>query len=360
MSVRRPTCEPGYYTVTSAADKEVTPDRRLPVGLIASPGRLEQVLRAVRGCPLLELVGQAGMPQAAAAPEAPWFDDARVLVTRGAMQAVLLASSTRRDAELAALVAERELPVWRLPPVARTFAEATEAVTRMRRASSVQRVASWWEHVVDHAWHELSWPADFKPLLSELHLRAPGPPLESWEASAGEAAGGVLARDAYNLLEALVALRGLPETVTAAVGRFRPGAGRTLRETEDSAVAILRYAGGGFAALHAAWDLPPPEQRLVHAGAAASVTLSPEEVAVRDLDGRAIDTRPLPADPLGVELLRFAELVGSGARDRASAPLERHLAVTALLEATYLAARTGHPESPRKYYQAQGWPEPRP
>jgi hypothetical protein len=38
--------------------------------------------------------------------------------------------------------------------------------------------------------------------------------------------------------------------------------------------------------------------------------------------------------------------------------LERHMAVSALLQATYLSARTGQPESPLKLYEVQGWPEP--
>ncbi len=55
-------------------------------------------------------------------------------------------------------------------------------------------------------------------------------------------------------------------------------------------------------------------------------------------------------------LVPVASLAGETER----VALERHLAVTALLEALYLSARTGQPETPRKFYEVQKWPEPAP
>jgi hypothetical protein len=90
-----------------------------------------------------------------------------------------------------------------------------------------------------------------------------------------------------------------------------------------------------------------------------AVTLTTDGLAITDIDGSLVDRRPFPAEWLGSELLRFAEFVRGDARDRAAAPLERHVSVSALLDTIYLAARTGHPESPHRRYDVQGWPEPR-
>ncbi len=330
----------------------------LRVAVVGSGERLEAVLAAVRGTGQIEVVGQAGMPAGGGLPGLPWFDDPRALLAAPEVQAILLAGSTRRDAEHAQLAAERNLPLWRLPPAGRSFAEAAEAAARVRKVAAVRRVASWWEHVFEHVWRELAFPPDFRPLLSELRLSVRGPVQQSWRASLAEAGGGVLATDGYGLLEALVALRGLPESVVAAAGRLR--ATSAARETEDTVVAVLRYTGGGHAVLRMGWDLPPGERTLIHHGAAASVTLTDDVVTVADAEGLTIDARPLPSEWLPSELVRFVHFVRGDARDQAAAPLERHLAVSALLDALYLSARTGHPESPHKFYATAGWPEPRP
>ncbi len=330
----------------------------IQVGLIASGPRLPPLAAAIEACVLLQPVGQAGMPASAAVPGLPRFDDPRLLLAHPELQAVVLAVSTRADLELAGMAAQRGLHVWRLPPLARSFAEACEVVARSRQLPTIYRVASWWEYVADHVWHELHWPPDFVPVFSDLRAGAPGPGPDAWQSRLTDAAGGVLPDAAYHLLEALVAVRGIPDSAVGLVGRLGKSPVGVNRETEDVAVAILRFPAEGIAVLQAAWDRPPFERRLVHHGPAAIATLTDDEVRLTDASGADLDHRPLPGDFLTSELLRFAESICGQARDRAAAPMDRHLAVSALLEAIYLSARTNHPESPRKFYQLQGCREP--
>jgi predicted dehydrogenase len=320
------------------------------VGLVADSWPLASLTAALDACLLLQPLGQAGMPPAAGLRGVPHFDDPRSLLAQPGLEALLLATGTRNDVTLAAMAAGRGLHVWRLPPLARSFAEAVEVVTHARQLPTIYRVASWWEFVSDYVWHELPWPADLVPRFSDLRASVRRP---------AHNAAGSLAHIGYPLLEALLAVRGLPDTVAAAVGSYRtPGAGVT-NESEDAAVALVRYSDGGAALIRVTVDIPPFEQQLAHHGARLSVTLTDDEVLLATADGKPPERRPLPGDFLTSELLRFAEFVRGQARDRATAPLERHLAVNALLEALYLSARTGHPESPRKFYQVQGQPEPR-
>ncbi len=325
------------------------------IGLIAQGEPFAALAAAVDACVLLQPLGQVGQPAAAGLRDVPWFDDPRTLLGQPGIEAVILSTSTRADVELAASAAERGLHVWRPPPAARGFPATAELLDRVQRWNTIYRVASWWEFVVDHAWHELPWPDGFTPRFSELGLSAPGPTPSDWRTIPADTAGGVLATDSYDLLEALVALRGLPTRVAAALGRFR----RAARETEDTAAAVLYYPDGGAAVLRATWDATPSECVLRHHAVQMTVTLTRDEVALSDALGTSCERRPLPGDFLTSELLRFAECIRSVARDRAAAPLERHLAVSALLEALYLSARTGDPESPAKFYQVQGRPEPR-
>lgn len=348
-----------YHMPMPTMDNEHKPQGPVRVGLVTDAAVGDALIAAVDACLMLQPLGLAGTAAPGSLADVPRFDDPRQLLSQPRLEAVLLASSTRSDLELAALATERGLHVWRPPPLAADFAAATEMVTQAKQSPTVHRVASWWEYVLDHVWHELDWPADFAPVYSDLRAAAPGPPADARQARAGQVAGGALAQAGYALLEALVALRGLPDLVVGAAARFRKGAGGGPRETEDAAAAILRYAGGGHAVVAAAWDLPPLEQQLVHHSPTATVMLTAEEVRLERVDRPAPERRPLPGDYLADELMRFAEVVRSGARERATLPLERHVAVSALLETIYLAARTGHPESPRKLYQVQGWPEPR-
>ena len=347
-----------YYRRMTTAHNESKTQGPLRVGLIASGDRIAPLRAAVDACVLVQPLGQAGMPQAAGLRDVAWYDDPRTLLSQATLEAVLLATSTRAAVELAGLAAERGLHIWRVPPLARNFTEAAEVVTRAKRLPTIYRVASWWEYVTDHVWNELHWPAEFKPRFSELLVSAPGPAPNDWPAQPAETAGGALATAGYDLLEALVAARGLPDSVAAVKDRFRILPSGGLREVEDVAAAILHFPGGGGAVVRAAWDLLPVAQVLRHDGARLTVTLTNEEVALVDAQGAAADRRPLPGDFLASELLRFAEAVRGQARDRAAAPLDRHLAVSALLEAIYLSARTGDPESPTKFYRVQGWPEP--
>lgn len=329
------------------------------VGLIADADGVELLRGPLEACVLLHPLAQARMGAAPLLADVQVFDDARALLAESSLEAVLLACSTRENLALAEAAGEHGLHVWRPPPVGRSFAEGTECVARIRQREPLYRVASWWEYVADHVWHEMSWPAEFEPRLTEISASGAGPTIASWRAGLADAAGGALVDCGYAALEALVAVRGLPESVVSAVGHYRNLPGSVPREAEDTAIAILRYSNGGMAVVRATWDLPPAELRTVHHSPGATATLTSEEVQLVDAAGKPLDRRPLPGDFLAHELLRFAEMVRSHARDRALAPLDRHLAASALLDAVYLSARTGHPESPRKLYEVQKWPEPR-
>lgn len=337
----------------SPASNERSGAAPLRTALVADAARAADLAAAARRVPELEIVGQAGMPQGAALSDVPWHDDRRVLVTMPELDVVLLAGTTRADNEMAGVACEHGVHVWRVAPLARGFAPAAECIRLARGFEGVYRVASWWEHVVDNGWSELDWPEQFTPHYSELRVSAAGPAAETWRGTLADAAGGVLADCGYDLLEALVATRGLPETVAAATATYYDAG----RETEDTALAILRYADGGTALVRATWDCPPWFASVSHADGPVTVSIANGTLALTGA-GAADDERALPADWWSADLRRFVDYIRSDARDRALTPLERHLAVTALIETIYLAARTMHPETPRKLYEVQGWPLP--
>ena len=343
------------------ANKAEQAGESLRVGLIADAEGVALLGPALADV-AVEVIAQGGMPQADALADVQWFDDARVMATQPGVEALILAASPRAAVDLEHMTTSQAMPVWRMPPLARNFAEATELVTRMRERGALYRVASWWNAVADDVHWAMRCEDGFKPIFSNVRVGAAGPSLQSWRSSLADSPGGVLATDAYGMLEALIAVRGLPERVYAGVTKVRRKPGEAQRETEDVATAILHYESGATACLQTIWDVHPFEQATEHHGAQRTVTLEPGRVAILDRDGQVLDERGLRADAfLHQELSHFVAAVRNppatgGAPDAA---IERHVAVTAMLQAIYLSARTGQPESPHKLYEVQGWPKPR-
>lgn len=332
----------------------------LRVGLIAGPDEAETHAAAIRACAALELCAQGGMEQKVALPDVEWFDDTRVLIAQGGIEALIIATSPRDAVKLGEIASGHGVHVWRRPPLGRDFAEAVEVARCLAAARVVYRIASWWEHAESEIRWALKCTEGSEPVFSDVRVSAAGPPLASWRSSQAAAGGGVLAHDAYAALEALTALRGLPESVSGAIGKCRRRAAEGPRETEDVASAILRYGNGGLGQVRATWDIAPYDHLTQHHGKGTSIRYSARAVATLNADGGVLDERALPADFLEAELARFAAQVADAERgEPATESSNRHLAVSALLEATYLSSRTRQPEDPHRPFEVQKWPVPK-
>jgi predicted dehydrogenase len=171
------------------------------------------------------------------------------------------------------------------------------------------------------------------------------------------AGGGVLMHDAYASVEAVLALRGMPDNVSAAIGRCRNLPQQPPRETEDVATAILRYEDGGIVAIRVGWDIAPFEQVTQHHTDIQTLTLAPLHGQLLDRSGVVLNQVDLPHEIDEHDLLQFLRLLRSErpseiARER----LMRHLQIAAVIEAIYLSARTWQPETPHKLLEVHGWP----
>lgn len=328
---------------------------RLRVGLLASAIEQPPLLRAIRAVSGLELCGQAGSRASAAAPAVPHFDDPRVMLAQGGVELLVLGLSTREACEHAGAALDYGVHVWRRPPLGRTFAEAAAAARLAMRNRPVYRIASHWE-AVEPAVRGLLTPGEEPPSYCDLFVSAAGPPADSWRASRGESGGGVLINDGYAALEALIALRGLPATVSSAVGAFRQRRGAPVRDGEDTVAAILRFDDGAVAAVRCGWDMAAGERWAVYHGEQWSLTLRAGGAVMRRGEDGAEQAATHAEEPWGDDLARTFHAIRSA--DAQTAAVERHVAVAALIDTIYLAARTHQPESPHKLYEVQGWPLP--
>jgi len=339
------------------ADNAVLDPEPLRVGLIADEVQGPTIAAALLASARWDVVVQHGYRPPRLAAGVPTAPDARAVLEQRDISAVVLATSTPLSAELDGLAAPSGVMVWRPAPFARNFAEA---VTIVRNPQRRARVASWWDHIRQAVQLVLRDRAPFRPLFTELHLAAAGPEVPTWRAGLVDAGGGGLTLDAYTLLDALVALCGLPDSIVAATARHRRNHAEPPRAGEDVVTALMRYDDGGLVQLRATWDVPPFGQSLTCHGPEFALRLNERAVALLDRDGAVLAEELLPTGYLAAELNRLADLVlADKLPDDEQHTTERHLAVTALIETTYLSSRTWHPESPHKLYEVQGWREPR-
>ena len=331
----------------------------LYAGLIAEAEEAARYAKAIQTCAMLSLRARAGMSKNVLSDESKWYDDTRVMIAQGELDVLILAGSPREGVAIGELAAEHGVHVWRPPPLGRNFGEAIEVASRLKTSAVVYRVASWWEHVGPQLLHAIATEPGGDPLFSEIRLATPGPPLHSWRSSQIDAGGGVLLQDAYFMLEALLAIRGLPENVSGYTGKCRRLPEQPPRETEDVATLLLRYDDGGSAHICALWDLPPFSTETRHHGNSLSVHYDHRTVSIVEPDCRQRDQHPLPDEFLPAEMeLLVREIQRKKQPGESRDTIDRHLAVSALLEAAYLAARTAHPEIPRRLFEVQKWPEP--
>ena len=123
------------------------PPAPLRIGLIAGADASRALRSALSATPDVSLTTQGGLPQTSVSPPIEWFDDLRVLIAQGPVDALVLNVSPRMSVELVVLAVERGRHVWQPPPLARNFSEAVETVRRTRGSEVIYRVGSWWEHV---------------------------------------------------------------------------------------------------------------------------------------------------------------------------------------------------------------------
>lgn len=338
----------------SEPPKETNDCAPIRSALIAPASEAARLLEAIVATPDLALAAQSGVPQAEAVSGVDWFDDRRVLVARAGVEAVVIGSSNRIGFEMGQLAAASGIHVWRRPPLGRSFAEALEAAQHARAASGIYRVCTFWDHERIAVREALRGVGDGRPLFTEAYVGAPGPPLASWRAGELEAGGGVLLQDAYAALEQIVALRGLPDSVSATTERCRRRANEPPRETEDVAVAVLRYSNG-VAMARATWDIHPASTEIHHHGPVWSTKQDGAEICAGNVDGSTESRQGASTDPIRDDLTAFVRLIrGESAREENLAAIGHHLMVSAVLDAAYLSARTGQPESPRRLYEVHG------
>ncbi|MFQ6048293.1 MAG: Gfo/Idh/MocA family protein [Phycisphaerae bacterium] len=323
---------------------------------LAEAGR--QVLEALLASPEIELVAVADRNAELLAGvlnehRLAGYDDYRSLVVEPRADVVFVTTPPYAANEHIKLAAGRGLHVWRLAPVARSFEQASALVQAFQRAGTILRIGTRWRLAPAYTTlmtrrHELG-----NVFLARVAMITALPHELGWRGDSARAGGGVLLNHAFEAVDAVLWFLGLPDDVVATCSYVARAQNTQSYDTEDTAVVLLRYARAS-AVITASWLSGPAEQSFKLYGSQGSATIQSGELVLHDAGGATQVISPtLPANPFQAEVQAMVRAVSTG-QPPEPATIRQQLQTVAVIEAAYLSARTGQPESPAALLRLHG------
>ncbi|MEE8170793.1 MAG: Gfo/Idh/MocA family oxidoreductase [Phycisphaerae bacterium] len=297
-------------------------------------------------------------------------DDDRALLIHHRLDVVVVALSPAGVERVLPTAAEHGVAALLESPPARSFEEALASTKRFEEAGLPLLVCSGWR--LDDALAGFrQMESRFGPVIqASAHVSKPLPAPLGWRADRVRAGGGVLASAAYDALDMLLDVMGLPADVLATVRRVGYPSAQPY-DVEDAATLMMRYDDNTVATVIARWG-PPPEQAVVHlSGRGGCITVAngvltihdPDEAASNDAPKRVVYGKKTDSAPRPAERTRAVRAIIDALRSvpnksepphGATTALRDHLPTVAVLESAYLSARTGEPEPPHQAYERSG------
>jgi len=322
------------------------------VGLmgLGSGGRLvAEALLASSWCELIAVASRQSSriePFTESHPGIAAYNDFRSLIVSNPLDALFVAVPPFLRSKYLALAAERSLPVWMLTPAARRLDEAVAILDRFESAGVPIVVSRAWgvEPVLQAEALSIEQMGRF--FLARGHVMLSLPEDMDWRGDSHRAGGGVLLYRGYSLIDTIVQALGMPTTVYAATAGVSRPAGRFPYDTEDTASVVCHFPNGGIGVVSACWSAGPRRAFLHLYGTQQSIQIDESAVVVRDRTGETeISRQSRPANPLLPQVEEFLSSLHVSPR-RIQSTLRQHLFTMAVIQAAYLSARTGQPESP--------------
>ena len=275
------------------------------------------------------------------------YNDFRSAMVEANAPALFLAIPPFLRLEYLRLAAEREMAVLVPGPPAPDLALAVESARDFAAPASLS-VARFWQSEPAYLRLQSLEMLIGRVFSAHINLIAPLGDLQGWRGDSQRAGGGVLLNQAYDPCDALVSIFGLPEEVFTILPRTTGPGDLRAHDTEDAATVMLRFPGARVATMNCRRIGREHYWRYRLHGTRGTVLVTPE----------AMTLQADPSDPPSVSRVRtrnrcsppvaaFAAALEAGLTKPPSS-LEEHLPTMAVIEAAYLSARTGQPESPRR------------
>ena len=326
------------------------------LGLIEAGRELYDALRCDSTIDLVAVADRDGDLSAALGDQAGArvYDDYRRAIvesTTGGLDVLFVALPPVEAHEYLRLAAGQGVAAFALPPVARAFDETTELADLFAEARRPLVVGRPWQ---------------FEPAYMRLHnlpalagvvfaanvdVACPVTGPLGWRGDARRAGGGVLLHGAYEMVDAVATLLGVPEEVFGATAVAVPPDAARLYDTEDAAAVVFRYADNRTAAVTCRRTAASGAWSMTLCGSQATVEVTPESMTVTDNQGQVVmRTQVRSKNRYAPAISVFVAALSAGVQTFPS-HVGEHLGTMATIRAAYLSARTGQPESPRRFME---------
>lgn len=287
------------------------------------------------------------------------FDDYRQFILQNNIDILVVAEPLYRCAEFVRAAINKKCHILKLIPTAANFEQAAELINLAEKnnvkyiTASPARFAPGFERLCDYLqavdrkqYYFINVCATFgndffQPIISDAQA---DPKLRG---------GGVLIADCFELLSLIIANFSLPQQIYALMTNQSPDKKAKQYLGEDTVTASLVFNDGligtFLAAPHASSAAVVPVRIY---GAENNIAATPNRVAIYDNAGSLIDEHKYPLKPEKCITEIFIDtgralLEPEKYKLRNSPRLD--LATMALVEAAYLSAKTGMPESPARF-----------
>ena len=285
-------------------------------------------------------------------------NDFRSLVVSSTLDALFVAVPPFLRTSYLPMAADRKLPVYMLTPAARRFDEALTVLQAFETADCPIVVSRAWGIEPALQPDALGLDQAGRFILARGNATCCMEDNLDWRGDSQRAGGGVLLDRAYGLIDILMQVLGIPSTVYATVAGTSTSGTRFPHDTEDIAALVCRYSNGALATITACWATGPADCSMDLYGTAGSLHIGLDCVVMTDRAGEhELLRHARPANPLGPQVNEFLSTLCSNPRNLRGT-LRQHLPAMATIQAAYLSARTGQPESPGTIFKMHNVPEP--
>jgi myo-inositol 2-dehydrogenase/D-chiro-inositol 1-dehydrogenase len=351
-------------------DIEATATTPVRLGLVGLGGHAGGMLDAIEASDDVTVVSVSDarrdlIDAAAERFSADGYADARTLIVGGNLDAVIMSLPHHVYPEFVRMAAEAGLHLLKEKPLARSMEEGLALVDAYRRAApdkafmlATQRRYHAGFATLKHRLAEAG-----RPFMVRSHFLFNWTKDFGWRGERQKAGFGCLGDAGYHNVDLLCWLFGPPQQVYSLQGGIgRPNPTHPY-DTDDSGVAVFGYEDGLIGTIAASWagagHEGPPVDMIVH-GTEGTLAASPDSF-VRRVGGEEESADAVHVEPAEVAaatrrdlLTAFVEAVRSDKPGDCACSARENLINQAVVEAMYLSARTGQPQSPARIFEVHG------
>jgi len=285
------------------------------------------------------------------------YDDYRQLIISNQLDCLLVAAPIHTCAEYINQAIKKKFNIFKLPPLARDFAEAAQLVRLAEEQDIKFAVANtnrFTQSFIDLK-EKLHQNDNEKVLLINAVCGVADQQIPAWQTDPKLAGGGVLINNAYQTIDAIICNFGLPGLVYSLNSNCAADKQQRSLLTEDTAIVTMKFSDtllGNLIASRISCLGPPLATPIKIGGPQEGRFLSGLTVYAKDKILTAYDNQDRVC-AITMQLENFGLHLLKPDKNPLISSAKENLKNMAVIEAAYLSARTSMPEQPPRILPPQ-------